>query len=85
MIIISDLAKGTGRFNLLQGAIQAALGLGASLSNFLWGFVVKHIGHNAGFLRLAGITAAGLVFFAVFMPETKNGSGVPNSATPAPA
>jgi len=41
VIIISDLAKGTGRFNLLQGLIQAALGIGAFLSNFLAGFVVK--------------------------------------------
>jgi MFS family permease len=72
VIIISDLAKGTGRFNLLQGAIQAALGLGAFLSNFLAGFVVKQFGHNAGFLGLAAIALAGLAFFAMFMPETKN-------------
>ena len=71
VIIISDLAKGTGRFNLLQGAIQAALGLGAFLSNFLSGFVVKQFGYNTGFLGLAGIALAGLAFFAIFMPETK--------------
>src|SRR5436305_7710222 len=35
VVIIADLAKGTGRFNLLRGVIQAALGLGAFLSNFL--------------------------------------------------
>ena len=74
VIIISDLAKGTGRFNLLQGAIQAALGVGAFLSNFLAGFVVKSLGHNAGFLGLAGIASIGLVFFALFMPETKDQS-----------
>lgn len=91
VIIIADLAKGTGRFNLLQGAIQAALGLGAFLSNFLSGFVVKHLGHNAGFLGLAGIALTGLVFFALFMPETKDQSTAENlpkesqPATPAPA
>jgi MFS family permease len=91
VIIISDLAKGTGRFNLLQGAIQSALGVGAFLSNFLSGFVVKHLGHNAGFLGLAGIAVAGLVFFALFMPETKDQSAptkapkAPLRATPAPA
>jgi MFS family permease len=88
VIIISDLAKGTGRFNLLQGAIQSALGLGAFLSNFLSGFVVKHLGHNAGFLGLAGIAGAGLVFFALFMPETKNqGSSqkAPDAPRPTPA
>jgi MFS family permease len=83
VIIISDLAKGTGRFNLLQGAIQAALGVGAFLSNFLAGFVVKSLGHNAGFLGLAGVASVGLVFFALFMPETKEHS-IRESATPSP-
>ena len=89
VIIISDLARGTGRFNLLQGAIQAALGLGAFLSNVLAGFVVKSLGHNAGFLGLAGIASIGLVFFALFMPETKDQSNreieTPSpTAAPAP-
>lgn len=83
VVIISDLAKGTGRFNLLQGAIQAALGLGAFLSNFLAGFVVKYIGHDAGFLGLAAIALVGLAFFALCMPETKDRS-TPTSA-PVPA
>jgi MFS family permease len=74
VIIISDLAKGTGRFNLLQGAIQAALGLGAFLSNFLSGFVVQRFGHNVGFLGLAGVALVGLAFFASFMPEMKSAS-----------
>jgi MFS family permease len=71
VVIISDLAKGTGRFNLLQGVIQSALGLGAFLSNFLAGFVVKDFGFNAAFLGLAGIAVTGMGFFAVFMPETR--------------
>jgi MFS family permease len=83
VIIISDLAKGTGRFNLLQGAIQAALGAGAFLSNFLAGFVVKSLGYNAGFLGMAGIASAGLIFFAFFMPETKD-HGTREMLTPSP-
>jgi len=54
VVIISDLAKGTGRFNLLQGLIQAALDVGAFLSNFLAGFIVKSFGYNSGFLLLSG-------------------------------
>ncbi|MBV9680139.1 MAG: MFS transporter [Acidobacteriaceae bacterium] len=75
VIIISDLAKGTGRFNLLQGVIQAALGLGAFLSNFVAGFIVKAFGYNTGFLGLAAVALAGLLFFALFMPETKEYKG----------
>jgi MFS family permease len=71
VIIISDLAKGTGRFNLLQGVIQSALGVGAFLSNFIAGFVVKSFGFNTAFLGLAGIACGGMLFFALFMPETR--------------
>jgi MFS family permease len=71
VIVISDLARGTGRFNLLQGVIQAALGLGAFLSNFLSGFVVKSFGYNAAFLSLAAIAFTGLLFYALLMPESK--------------
>jgi MFS family permease len=74
VIIISDLAKGTGRFNLLQGVIQSALGVGAFLSNFLAGFVVKSFGFNTAFLGLAGIACAGMLFFGLFMPETREGT-----------
>ena len=71
VVIISDLANGTGRFNLLQGVIQAALGIGAFLSNFLAGFVVRSFGYNVGFLGLASVAFAGMLFFALLMPETK--------------
>jgi len=75
VIIISDLAKGTGRFNLLQGVIQSALGVGAFLSNFIAGFVVKGFGFNTAFLGLAGIACVGMLFFALFMPETRERRG----------
>jgi MFS family permease len=77
VIIISDLSKGTGRFNFLQGVIQASLGLGAFLSNLLAGLVVKHFGYNAGFLGLAAVALCGLVFFATLMPETRDYRGAP--------
>jgi MFS family permease len=79
VIIISDLAKGTGRFNFLQGVIQSALGVGAFLSNFLAGFVVKSFGYNAGFLGLAAIACVGMLFFAFCMPETKDRSNESSS------
>jgi MFS family permease len=71
VLITADLAKGTGRFNSLQGAIQACLGIGAFLSNFSAGFVVKNLGYDVGFLMLAGIAVAGSALFYFAMPETK--------------
>ena len=71
VLIISDLTRGTGRFNFVQGAVATATGLGASLSNSVAGFIVQHAGYNAGFLALAGTAAVALSIFAVAMPETK--------------
>lgn len=71
LLVIADLTKGTGRFNLAQGAIGTAVGIGASFSNSLAGFVAKSGGYNASFLSMAAIAAIALVFFWFFMPETR--------------
>ncbi|MFM9597259.1 hypothetical protein ACKI1O_48905, partial [Streptomyces scabiei] len=39
-IIVNDLTYGTGRFNLSQGAIATAQGIGAALSTTLAGLIV---------------------------------------------
>lgn len=72
VLIIADLTKGTGRFNAAQGAIATAQGTGAFLSNSVAGYLAKSQGDNFTFLVLAGIAAVGLVFFWVFMPETRD-------------
>ncbi len=71
VLVIADLTRGTGRFNLLQGALATATGIGASLSNLMTGFVVKAGGYDAGFLVLSAIAAAALAFFGLAMPETR--------------
>lgn len=72
LLVIADLTKGTGHFNLAQGAIGTAVGIGASLSNSLAGFVAKSAGYNASFLTMAAIATVALIFFWFFMPETKS-------------
>jgi MFS family permease len=73
VIIAGDLMRGTGRFNLAQGLVAFAVGAGASLSNLTAGFIVQWFGYPSGFLSLAAIALCGLVFCAVFMPETRPG------------
>jgi predicted MFS family arabinose efflux permease len=70
VIVVADITRGTGRFNLAQGAIATATGIGAAMSNALTGVVAKNFGYNAGFLFLAAIAVVALVFFAFAMPET---------------
>jgi MFS family permease len=71
-IIVADLMRGTGRFNVAQGAVITAQGVGAALSTTVAGFVVVSLGYSAAFLTLAGIAAAGLLLFWVAMPETRD-------------
>jgi len=71
ILMIADLSKGTGRFNLLQGVVYSAIGLAISLSSILGGFVVKHFGYSVGFATLTGIGLLGMLFFLFVVPETK--------------
>ncbi len=69
-LVIADLTRGTGRFNLMQGALATATGIGAAASNLMTGFVVEAGGYDAGFFVLAAIAAAALLFYGLAMPET---------------
>jgi MFS family permease len=70
-IIVADLMRGTGRYNVAQGAILTAQGIGAALSTTLAGVVVVHAGYSAAFLTLAGVALAGALVFFFGMPETR--------------
>ncbi len=70
VLMIADLTKGKGNFNLTLGAVATAIGIGASLSNLLTGLIVQQAVYNAGFLFLAGIAIIALVVFWQFVPET---------------
>ena len=70
-VIVADLMRGTGRFNVAQGAVITAQGIGAALSTSVAGFVVVHAGYRAAFLTLGGIAAVGLALYFFVMPETQ--------------
>lgn len=72
ILMIADLSKGTGRFNLLQGVVYSAIGLGGSISSIVAGIIVKQYGYAIGFASLAGIGILGTLFFIFFVPESKN-------------
>lgn len=72
VVTVSDIAKGTGRFNLSQGLIALSTSIGAGMSNIVGGYVAKVLGFNNGFMMLGMVAVVGLLFYAIFMPETKN-------------
>jgi predicted MFS family arabinose efflux permease len=70
VLVIADLTRGTGRFNLTLGAITTAVGIGAALSQLIAGSIVHHMGFHAGFLFLSAVAAAAFAILYFFMPET---------------
>jgi MFS family permease len=71
VLVVADLTKGTGRFNITQGAIATAAGVGASLGMLLAGLIAQYAGYQAAFLSLAAVATAALLVFWTLMPETK--------------
>ncbi len=69
-LVIADLMRGTGRFNLAQGAVATTQGVGASLSGLAAGVIVDHAGYSAAFLTFGVAACVALTALFVAMPET---------------
>ena len=69
-LVIADIMRGTGRYNLAQGAIATMVGIGASLSGLAAGEVVDHFGYTVAFLTLGAAALVAAIVFALGMPET---------------
>jgi len=70
-LVIADIAFGSGHFNLAQGIVGTATGIGASLSTVLAGYVSDKFGSSVAFLGLAAVAATGLAMIWLVMPETR--------------
>ncbi len=69
-VIVADLMRNTGRFNVAQGAVITAQSIGAALSTTLAGLVVVKAGYSAAFLTLGGVAALGVAVCWFTLPET---------------
>jgi predicted MFS family arabinose efflux permease len=69
-LIVADIAFGSGHFNLAQGIVGTATGIGASLSTVLAGYVSDKLGSGFAFAGLAGVAALGWATIFFVMPET---------------
>jgi hypothetical protein len=70
-LTVADVAFGSGHFNLAQGIVGTATGIGASLSTVLAGYVSDRFGSATAFFGLSGVAVVGLLMMAAFMPETR--------------
>ena len=70
-LIVADVTRGTGHFNLALGITGTAIGLGAALSTTLGGYLSDRFGSEIAFLVLGAIAALGFACVWALMPETR--------------
>jgi len=70
-LVVADLMRGTGRYNIAQGAVATLQGIGASTSGLVAGMIVDRAGYGAAFLTLAAAAAVAFTALAIGMPETR--------------
>jgi MFS family permease len=70
ILVIADRTRGTGRFNLAQGALATAVGLGAALSNIFGGTLMERSGYRVSFLALGGVACLATLLLLFAIPET---------------
>ena len=70
-LVIADATNGTGRFNLAQGLVGTASGIGASLSTALFGLIAVSFGRTIVFLNIASVALVAALIIWFWMPETK--------------
>jgi MFS family permease len=71
-LVVADLTRGTGHFNLGQGIVGTFIGIGASVSSTLAGYISDHFGSPSAFAGLAAIALAGFAAVWFLMPETRD-------------
>jgi predicted MFS family arabinose efflux permease len=81
-LVVADTTRGTGHFNLAQGAVGVAVGIGASLGTTIAGYVADTFGDAIVFVFLGSVGAMGLLLVLALMPETREAQ--PAGSIPLP-
>jgi MFS family permease len=69
-LALADISSGTGHFNLAQGIVGCAAGIGATLSTIAAGYLADYFDIATAFVSLAAAAACAFVLLFVMMPET---------------
>jgi MFS family permease len=74
-LVVADLMRGTGRYNLALGGVATVQGIGASLSGLAAGLIVDHFGYGIAFITAGAVAGVALLALALAMPETAPAQG----------
>jgi MFS family permease len=70
-LVLADVSRGSGRFNLAQGIVGCATGIGAASSTIGAGYLADRFGTATAFAGLAAMAVLALALLYARMPETK--------------
>lgn len=71
-LIVADITRRGGRFNLAIGLVGFAMSVGATLSTTFAGILTEHFGASVTFVALGLAAAAGCVLIVFALPETRH-------------
>jgi MFS family permease len=78
ILVVADRTRATGRFNLVQGSLATAVGLGAALSTTFGGKLIQHFSYRTSFRSLGAIALAAFVLLWAAVPETLRSASGPD-------
>ncbi len=81
-LIAADLTRESGHFNLCLGLAGLAVGVGATFSTILAGWIATDLTLHAAFLALAGAGLAAVAAVGFAMPETRTPARAWRAAPP---
>ena len=84
ILVVADRTRGTGRFNVAQGSLATAVGIGAALSNTFGGELIQHFSYRISFLSLGAVAALAFVLLWAAFPETLTNANEPDKNTSSP-
>jgi MFS family permease len=70
-LTIADVTRRLGHFNLAQGAVGCAVGIGASISSTVVGNLADRYGSHTAFLAMTAVAVAAWLAVLTLMPETR--------------
>jgi MFS family permease len=85
ILVVADRTRATGRFNLVQGSLATAVGVGAALSTTFGGKLIQHYSYRISFLTLGAVAAVAFALLWIAVPETLPGPNVPDTDPSSPA
>jgi predicted MFS family arabinose efflux permease len=70
-LVLADVVRGTGRYNVSRGVLGTIQGIGGASSHAFGGYLAAEAGYGAAFLSLAGVGVVAFVLVLLAMPETR--------------